>query len=110
MECSEFIKLIPEFTFSKLNYRKAQEMLEHVENCSACRDELEIYLIVEQVLDESTDASTPFVLEKRVYECFSHVKKSIKRQRRKHYFLTFLKYLSYVVIILGLICLITFLI
>ena len=53
MECQEFRKSIPEFASMSLKYDQMARCLEHVEGCASCRDELEIYFIVERGIKDN---------------------------------------------------------
>ena len=63
MNCDEFQKNIIPFINGTLSVKKMKEMLYHCEDCSSCRDELEIYYIIlngVRQLDTDEDVSDNF--------------------------------------------------
>lgn len=109
MECSEFRKLIPEFTAARLKYRQAAECLHHVQNCPACMDELEIYYIVEQGIKEETAITGPFILKDIIKDCIERVQRGIVMDRRRTYAFLALRVLIYGAVFAGVLLLMTYL-
>lgn len=51
MNCNEARRLITPFVNRELSDREMEQFLSHIENCSECRDELDIYFTVYRALD-----------------------------------------------------------
>ncbi len=51
MNCKEAEKKIPSFLQDDLDGSKLEEFVEHVENCSECKEELSIQLLVTEGLE-----------------------------------------------------------
>lgn len=101
MECQEFRKCIPEFAAGKLKYKQAEEGLDHVRSCAACRDELEIYCIVEYGIKKDAALEGPFILKDIVEDCFDRVKRGINFGRGKQIAFLGLRILFYVLVFMG---------
>lgn len=85
MDCNEFRKYMPDFALNRLEYEKAAKCLHHVKNCSSCKDEFEIFLIVEKgIRDDSADVK-PFILKDVMADCFNSNEQRIIAGRRKHF-------------------------
>ena len=61
MTCKEARKFIIPFIKDELSMEDTREFLEHVKNCKACMDELEIYYIVEK-FDKSDEENIDYNL------------------------------------------------
>ncbi|MCR4618172.1 MAG: zf-HC2 domain-containing protein [Lachnospiraceae bacterium] len=48
MECREFEKLIPSFLNNSLDYETMEEFRVHMNDCSACKEELSIQFLVQE--------------------------------------------------------------
>ena len=101
MECQEFRKSIPEFVDMSLRYDKMAQCLSHVKGCPSCRDELEIYFIVEQGIKDNKAFDGPFVLKNIVDECFAKAQHKIN--------VGLIKILIYIVLFVAVIAFVTYL-
>lgn len=108
MECQEFRKSIPEFVNMGLRYDKMAECLSHVKNCPSCRDELEIYFIVERGIKDNEAFDGPFVLKDIVNECFDKAQHRITRGRRLRRIAQAFKVFVYLVLFIGIVALVTY--
>ena len=91
MECKEIQKLIKDFAEDTLSLSQEELMIEHFENCSDCREELEIHYIVSYGLSDEENASYPSERYKELIESYDFeglvqlklddVDKKIKRER-----------------------------
>ena len=109
MECQEFRKSIPEFVNMRLRYDKMAECLSHVKSCPSCRDELEIYFIVERGIKDNEAFDGPFVLKNIVSECFDKAQQRINRGRRMKRLKELLKILIYIILFAAVVVLVTYL-
>ncbi len=57
MKCSEFQKIIPDIVKGEVPDEKLCEILEHIEECPDCKDELEIYYVLNYGLSDDADNS-----------------------------------------------------
>lgn len=63
MNCTEAERMVRRYIYKDLSYRETQEFLEHIRECSKCREELETSFYVHQAIirlnadedDESMD-------------------------------------------------------
>lgn len=53
MNCREFQKKIPEIIENKIPDEELESVIEHVEKCKDCYDELEIYYVLQYGLNDS---------------------------------------------------------
>ena len=61
MKCREFQKMIPDIINKAVPVNLYGEIIEHVENCKECYDELEIYYVLQYGLgDDDTKISMDF--------------------------------------------------
>lgn len=105
MECHEFKKYMPDFAFNRLEYEKAAKCLNHVKHCASCKDELEIYLIVEKGIRDDSAVDGPFILKDVMNSCFENNQNRISRGRRLHataIMMRLIVYLVTFVLMLGL--------
>ncbi len=61
MKCREFQKKIPSLINKTVQTEELSELLDHVEHCKDCYDELEIYYIIHNGLEEGSNSSMNFV-------------------------------------------------
>lgn len=91
MNCMEAQSHITEFINDKLDMTKMEEFLSHVNQCSECREELEVYyalLTAMKLLDEDKELSDHFnqELERKLKFSADKIRKiKIARVRRKFY-------------------------
>lgn len=86
MNCREAQSLIVPFIEDKLDEERLEAFLEHIENCSECYDELEVYFIVfsgTRQLDDDYDDISDFKGELRKY---IETKKEKYHKKHKHAF------------------------
>ena len=100
---------VPEFVNMRLRYDKMAECLSHVKSCPSCRDELEIYFIVERGIKDNEAFDGPFVLKDIVNECFARAQHRIIRGRRHKRIIEAFKFFIYLVIFIGVVMLVTYL-
>ncbi len=84
MDCREAQAWIVPFIEGKLNDEQNEKFIEHIENCSECYDELEVYYIVivgTKQLDEDTHMIMDFGANLKTY--ISHVKEHISRKHSR---------------------------
>lgn len=55
MKCIEAQQLVKPYIKKLLSDREMERFLEHVENCPECYDELEIYFVIYETMEDSTD-------------------------------------------------------
>ncbi len=109
MECQEFRKSIPEFVDMSLRYDRMAQCLSHVKGCPSCRDELEIYFIVERGIKDNAAFDGPFVLRNIVNECFAKAQHKINIGRRHRRIAEMLRIFIYIVLLVAVIALVTYL-
>ena len=109
MECQEFRKSIPEFASMSLKYDQMARCLEHVEGCASCRDEPEIYFILERGIKDNEAFDGPFVLKNIVNECFDKARQTINRGRRMKRLKELLKIFIYIILFAAVVVLVTYL-
>lgn len=61
MKCREFQKMIPSLINKTVQTEELSELIDHVEHCKDCYDELEIYYIIHNGLEEGNNTSMNFV-------------------------------------------------
>ncbi len=52
MNCSEAERMVSPYIKRTLSVTETEDFLDHIETCSACRDELETYFIVDRALEQ----------------------------------------------------------
>ena len=102
MNCKETEKLIPLFLENKLNIRKLDRFLEHVENCPECMEELTIQYLV-MIGTSLIEEGKSFDLRKALNEMITDATRIVKKWK-------LLMFLSYIVEIITFIVMIIILI
>lgn len=77
MKCREFQKIIPDIINEKIPDNALEEVIEHVESCHDCYDELEIYYVLQYGLkDTDSKQSMNFVgrLDRKIKKMKMHLK------------------------------------
>lgn len=77
MNCREFQKIIPDIINGKIPDEQLEEVIEHVDTCHDCYDELEIYYVLQYGLkDTDKKQSMNFVgrLDKKIKKMKRHLK------------------------------------
>lgn len=77
MNCKEFEKLIPDFMRDRLDYSSMKRFCEHMEQCSSCKEELVIQLLVTEGVQRLEDGRA-FDLQKEMDQRISRIKRKIK--------------------------------
>lgn len=74
MNCSDFQKIIPDIIDGSVEDEKLAEVVEHVEHCKDCYDELEIYYVLRYGLDDDSGKPMNFVrqLEDNIMDMKRH--------------------------------------
>ena len=81
MDCKEFKGLIQEFLHDELDVNMLSRFLEHIEECSDCRDELRTqYLIYEGL--ERLESGEPFDVDKDLAKVMQQQKNRIGEMLR----------------------------
>lgn len=92
-----------------LRYDRMVQCLSHVKGCPSCRDELEIYFIVERGIKDNEAFDGPFVLKNIVNECFAKAQHKINIGRRHRRMAELLRIFIYIVLLVAVIALVTYL-
>ena len=92
-----------------LRYDKMAQCLSHVKGCPSCRDELEIYFIVERGIKDNEAFDGPFVLKNIVNECFAKAQHKINIGRRHRRMAEIIRIFIYIVLLVAVIALVTYL-
>lgn len=61
MNCSDFQKMIPDIIDKNIDEKDLEPVLEHIESCRECYDELEIYYVLRCGLDDDSGKPMNFV-------------------------------------------------
>lgn len=61
MKCRDFQRKIPKLIDKTVHTEELAELIDHVEHCKDCYDELEIYYIIHNGLEEGNNTSMNFV-------------------------------------------------
>lgn len=60
MDCKQIQKIIPDYVVNQLSLRDEEIFVTHVTECPECREELEIYYIVEYGLSDDDNINPDF--------------------------------------------------
>ena len=63
MKCEDSLTKIEAYIHDKMSYRELEDFLEHIEECSSCRDELETYFIVHEAMRQLKEEGSDSVLD-----------------------------------------------
>lgn len=111
-ECKYFQNLIHAFENDKLSLKSRELFVEHLDNCKDCREELEIYYLIEYGLNDTTIHSDnikykPYidVLDfKRVVECkLKDAKQDIKDIKSMNNFMNLCLFSVEIIMILTIV-------
>lgn len=100
MNCLEAQRLMRLYTEGTLPDRVTEEFLDHIETCRDCHEELELYLLVHQALDEKpmpAGSKHPGIDEQ-----IRMTRNAISRRRIRRYTLGFLAMVSVILIVVFL--------
>lgn len=78
MDCKKAMSLISKYIAGDLEYGQIDELLDHIENCPYCKEELEIYYIIQKGLDDA-DGEGDFNLKKSIKRHISESRNAVKR-------------------------------
>lgn len=84
MNCGKFEKMIPAFLNDTLEYKDLKHFLKHVENCSACREELTIQVLILEGMARLEEGSA-FDLQKELDRRIEEAQKRIRFHRILQY-------------------------
>src|SRR5574344_1303590 len=88
MECSEFIKCIPDFIDKKLEEDYFDEFIQHAKSCENCKDELEIYYMIKVGLERiETDSSKSYDIQGELENTLNFYEKRADLRFKKHIYL-----------------------
>ncbi|MCM1307030.1 MAG: zf-HC2 domain-containing protein [Butyrivibrio sp.] len=77
MNCSDFQKMIPDIIDKNIDDKELAPILEHIESCKECYDELEIYYVLRCGLDD--DSGKPMNFIGQLENSISSMKKRSER-------------------------------
>ena len=90
MDCGRFEKMIPAFLNDTLEYQDLKQFLEHLENCSECREELTIQVLILEGMARLEEGSA-FDLQKGMERRMEEARRRIRFHRMIGYInITFL--------------------
>lgn len=78
MDCKEFEKRIPDFIKRKMDYITLKEFADHIEKCSACKEELTIQFLIDEGLVRLEEGSA-FDLNSELRIRMNEAEKKIRR-------------------------------
>ena len=81
MNCKEFEGLIPDFVNKKLDYATTRLFLEHINQCTQCKEELNIQFLVNEGLVRLEEGEA-FDLQKEMRELLGTAKKKVRVHER----------------------------
>ena len=77
MKCADFQKMTPDIINNTVPDEKLDEVIEHIDNCKDCREELEIHYILRYGLgDDEDEEATDFI---------GQLENNISRMKAKRY-------------------------
>lgn len=77
MDCKEFEKLIPGFIGEELDFLTLKRFLEHMEQCSDCREELDIQFLVTEGVQRLEDGRA-FDLQKELNRRLAEARRKVR--------------------------------
>ena len=81
MNCKEFEELIQNFVDKKLDYATTKLLLEHMQNCTMCKEELNIQFLVNEGLVRLEEGEA-FDLQKEMRELLGSARKKVRVHER----------------------------
>lgn len=81
MNCKEFEDLIPKFIEKKLDYGTTKLFLEHMQNCTQCKEELNIQFLVNEGLVRLEEGEA-FDLQKEMRDLLGGANKKVRTHER----------------------------
>ncbi len=102
MDCKEVQKNIAAFLDGELDGRSAEKFLNHISECSECKEELSIQYLVREGTARLEEGGS-FDLSKDLDELILHSYKSIKNQRLAAAFIYSMEFLAIIAVIFILV-------
>lgn len=81
MECKDIEGLVPDFIDRKLDYATTKMFLEHIGNCTQCKEELNIQFLVNEGLVRLEEGEA-FDLQKEMHELIGTARKKVRVHER----------------------------
>ena len=81
MNCKDFEGLIPDFVDKRLDYAATKLFLEHINNCTQCKEELNIQFLVNEGLVRLEEGEA-FDLQKEMRELLGTARKKVRVHER----------------------------
>lgn len=81
MDCKKFEGLVPDFVDKKLDYATTKLFLEHINNCTQCKEELNIQFLVNEGLVRLEEGEA-FDLQKEMRELLGSARKKVRVHER----------------------------
>lgn len=102
MDCNEAQKLIVPYVKMKATSDEMVSLFKHVDECKECRDELEIYYILEHGLSEEHEELS-FNLKEKFEKQIKEDKSYIEREKKIRIFSGFICSVSNIVLVISII-------
>lgn len=96
MKCIEAQQLVKPYLQKQLSDRELEQFLDHVENCPECYDELEIYFVIYEALEDSRETHGA-----DKYNFQEKLKQDIKNSRRYLHLRRAYRLFRYAVVLLA---------
>ena len=90
MDCKQVEKMIPQFLDDDLTTEELREFMEHIENCTDCKEELTIEFLVSEGLVRLENGAV-FDLQKELSECIASAERHLHWRENVHMFLYILE-------------------
>ena len=90
MDCKQVEKMIPQFLDDDLTTEELREFMEHIENCTDCKEELTIEFLVSEGLVRLENGAV-FDLQKELLECIASAERHLHWRENVHMFLYILE-------------------
>ena len=90
MDCKQVEKMIPQFLDDDLTTEELREFMEHIENCTDCKEELTIEFLVSEGLVR-LENGTVFDLQKELSERIATAERHLHWRENVHMFLYILE-------------------
>ncbi|MDD3204120.1 MAG: zf-HC2 domain-containing protein [Lachnospiraceae bacterium] len=101
MDCLEAEKLIKPFIGDELDHKTMEEFLNHIDNCSSCKEELSIQFLVAEGLARLEDGKT-FDFNRALNQKIGDARKKI-RIRKRLLWVMYIVEIAAIVTIIGLV-------
>ncbi len=81
MNCKDFEGLVPDFIDKRLDYATTKLFLEHISNCTQCKEELNIQFLVNEGLIRLEEGEA-FDLQKEMRDLLGSARKKVRVHER----------------------------